>query len=310
MEDRVTTPDEPADDPRVSATQKASKYLRSLLAAPRAKKIWCKYLPENISPDTQVLSYRAIARSISAFENQRYGVEDSPNRYKDRVRRAIIGQRLTADTVQLFAETFDFNPQQTSRLLGHLSVAKSTPVKSQKVQNRPGYEITSTFNDFFFDSQQRVYRCECSMVILAIQDGVDSMKVLPSKEVQRIDLLEGGTCSWNEEEQVYCFQLDYPLKAQEVMAIRYELELDPTIDQENGLLMVQYMMPRPANFFRLIFDDPATAPEEVIAIRDVKDSDGSPIPTRLSMPVYEGRCSLHLDTIYHEDIYFYDLKDL
>lgn len=93
-----------------------SALLQAELLEPYAKEVWHRFVHHKTFLDRGSLSIRAIARAISAHQRDRYGHNVSPQHYKDRVSRAISGEYISPETLDLFCETFNF-PVKTARTL-------------------------------------------------------------------------------------------------------------------------------------------------------------------------------------------------
>ena len=287
--------------------QQASELLRAELLSPRAQKIWAQYLPETIrGQQPPVISYRAVARALANEQHRIYGVDNSPNRYKDRVRRAILGQRLTQETLELFAETFDFSPQQRERIGNLIAPSRARKVRGS-VQSRDHFIIpTSTLYDIHLDSALTAYKIKNTMVIRALAEEVDTVWAANSEDIARIELIEGGTSSWDGDRKLWKFTLCHTLEAQDCLILRYNTYLNTAFAQE-GLITLSYSSARQSCSYRLFFDDPSSAPSHLSVIRNFSSASASPFYTdskEYKIPVYSNRASFYLDNIYREAITF------
>lgn len=287
--------------------QHASSMLRDELLAPEAQKIWAKYLPDSIAQGSApVISYRAIARAIAADQYRRYGIEESPSRYKDRVRRAVIGQRITVDTLELLAETFNFSDQARQEISKCIS-AEEIRRDSHKIENRNHFITpTSTFYDIYFDKNLRAFKIESTMVVRAVADEVTEIWAKHGEDIDRIELLEGGVSEWDEDRGAWKFTLVYPLAAHESIMIRYVTHINTSVKQE-GYISLNYGTTRQACFYRLFFDDPTVSPEAIKVTRRFPSASFSPFGTETkeyTVPAYGNRASFYLDNVYKETLIF------
>lgn len=99
-----------------STTQLVSALLRSELLEPYVRDTWERYIHHEKLGEANPFSIRAIARAISAHQHTVYGLEIPPHKYKDRVRRAITGEHISSETIDLFSETFGFD-ERTQKTL-------------------------------------------------------------------------------------------------------------------------------------------------------------------------------------------------
>lgn len=95
---------------RVAVTP-ATAQLRDELLKPVNRAIWERHIHQDNLTEGKALSVRAIARAISEYQNQVYGLHLPDHKYKDRIWRALSGSALTIDTVALLSETFEFSEE-------------------------------------------------------------------------------------------------------------------------------------------------------------------------------------------------------
>lgn len=266
-----------------------------------------KYLPEALANDQNpVISYRAIARALASTQHKKYGVEESPNRYKDRVRRAVLGQRLTFETLDLFAETFDFAPEvieQIGKYIGEDGVERD----STKVENRNHFITpTSTVYDIYLDKDHAAYKIDSTIIVRAVTERVEAIWAMSSEDIKEIELLEGGTSAWDPDRNAWKFTLDHPLSTHESALLRYITHINTDVEQI-GLISLNYRTTRQACFFRLFFDDAETAPESLVFTREFASANASPYNVdrkTYDVPVVDGRASFYLDNVYKERLIF------
>lgn len=282
------------------AIQEASRLLSEELIKEPAKKIWAKYLPQNISADTQVLSYRAIARAIAHNSSYRYGIDHEANHYKDRVRRAILGQSLTQDTLHLFAETFDFSEALVKQISEVL--VSSQPQESLKSEFTTAlrYEITTSFYDIFFDKNLTPYKLQCTLTVRSQQPELDGVWAAKTPDTKGISIIEGGRSVYNEERDMYHILFDYPLNESESTEISYLLTINKSTAKHVGFLSLYYERLRPTCFFRVNFDDPENAP---VSLPFERHPDGGDMSVT-HLKVHDGHASIYLPELSYERIIF------
>lgn len=105
-----------------------SALLRAELLKPYTRKVWEPFVHHEKLNESSPFSIRAIARAISAHQQVTYGLDLAPDHYKDRVSRALSGEVISCDTLDLFCETFDFS----LKTIQALSQAKSQGADSSK----------------------------------------------------------------------------------------------------------------------------------------------------------------------------------
>lgn len=286
-------------------TNQASLLLRDALLEPSTHKIWSRYISDNIATDKNVLSYRAISRAISASEWSRYGIESPPNRYKDRVRRAILGERLTLDTLRLFTETFPIDShvaQKISDLIA-LNATQETPPDEKRI---PRFDFTTTLYDVYVDKKFRSYKIRCNLVFRALEDSCDYIWAPVGTDVENIEIHHGGSLKWHEKFKMFSFELDTPLNASECGELLYTITFeDAPQEEEDAILAMQFGKPRSSVFFRFFFDYPAGAPEKLMVSRKPTEKN-STLPEILSeIPVHQGRASAYFDRVRNDLILFY-----
>lgn len=293
----------PSASDEVSSIETAGNILRAELLKPEAHKIWAQYLPSMISESTDVMSYRAISRAIAHHLHQRYGMDEAPSRYKDRVRRAVLGQSLTPDTLELFADSFNL-PTQTVEEISSLIVRNDTRVPYKDLPRRNHrYQPTSSFYDIYFDENLQATQIICSMILRSVDDYVDTLWAGHSEDIKHIEVIEGGTSSWDEAHQAWKFKLDYLLAPRESIPLRYVIDINQNLEQE-GLISLAYGVSRSACFYRLFFASSETAPEAIELARIPTDGQGAENSPTEKIQVFEKRASLYLDTVDKEKLLF------
>lgn len=286
-------------------TNQASLLLRDALLEPATHKIWSRYISDNIATDKNVLSYRAISRAISASEWSRYGIESPPNRYKDRVRRAILGDRLTIETLRLFTETFPIDPhvaQKISELIAQSS-AQETPPDEKRI---PRFDITTTLYDIYVNRKLRTYKIRCNLVFRALEDSCDYLWAPVGTDIKNIEIHHGASLRWHEKFNMYSFELDTPLNTSECGELLYTINIDDVPDEsEDAIMAIQFGIARSSVFFRFFFDEPDEAPIHLTISRKSTEKNSTAPESLSETPVHDGRASVYFDRVRDDLLLFY-----
>lgn len=288
----------------MAGSEAAGERLRMELQKPEAQKIWSRYLSKNIATNKNVLSYRAISRAISAAQFERYGIEVPPNRYKDRVRRALLGERLTAETLRLFADTFGFD-QAAITYMSEMIALKENVVVPPTEKRIPRFDITTTFYDIFINEEHLTYKIRCYLVLRALEDSCYYFWAPVGTDIQDIEIHRGASLQRHEDLKLYYFELEKPLNTSESGELDYTLHVSDVPDIEGAVMAIQYHKTRSNVFFRFFFDDPQGAPEALKCSRKNIDNEFSAEETVSDLQVHEGRASYFLSHVANELILFY-----
>ncbi|MFW0181234.1 hypothetical protein [Rothia sp. P5766] len=130
---------------RDQSVKLASAILRQELLSASNRAIWSKHTASDGDPPSQTLSVRAISRAIAAHCKHYYGQDCSSSRYKDRVSRAIRGEHISLDTLNLFTETFSFSPSASANLHEVLTTGIETDEMLGMLRVVPQASIVSSF---------------------------------------------------------------------------------------------------------------------------------------------------------------------
>lgn len=288
-------------------TQQAAQQIATLLAAElkteKCRKIWAQYLPANIPDDTSVISYRAVARALAHTEHARYGTSSQPNRYKDRVRRALLGQSITVETLHLFADCFGMDSSTVRTMAELLTSGTETPVYSSTTTNLR-YSITTSFYDIYIDRNLKPRKLICSLVLRSLQPELDGVWAPQSPDISDIELLQGGSDTFDATRNMWHFLFDYPLAEMESTELVYAITVDQSAEQV-GLASLRYYLERENCFFRLHFECEESAPDQLKVIRrPVAEDTGECREQTFLLDVHHGRASFHLPLVRNEQIIF------
>lgn len=290
-------------DPLYARTR---ERLRELLLSPEAQKVWTAFAPQNVSPTKQVLSYRAISRAIAAQQQRDYGYLHEQSRYKDRVRRAFLGEKITAETVHLFAEAFGFDEHTTQELLelrGAEEVAHANPGLKANLS------ITTSLYDIYLDQYRQVYTIRVSLIARSLVDDCQRIySPTVRNEIKDVRFLSPGTSVWDEEENRYRLNLNYPLRMGESIPVDYEMDIVPDVEPPE-VLELNFVKSRSSAVIRLFFADEHTAPRTVKVVREIKDDVAGTIEKNIDLPVAGWRASIYLSPVYNETLHFISVDD-
>ncbi len=283
--------------------QAAHIVLRDGLLAPGPRKIWSQYLPHNIYSNTQVLSYRAIARAIADAQYRKYGITESPNRYKDRVRRAILGQKITPETINLFAESFDFPPEITEKLRSFMVHSPAEQTQLNKQQNTC-HLVTASFYDIAINEDGQASKLSATLTLRARENGCPGVHMIRRQDIAAITRAEGGSICWDNEQGAWMTTMDYPLSPFESLEVRYAYDfLRPRPGRE--LFFLDFDSHQTDTFIRVSFADPGRAPQRLKAQFSLFNRHKDDPEQDLTVEVHEGRSTLHLPVTAQGQLYFY-----
>lgn len=296
---------QPQSDSASTPVYLASQLLREALLAPASQKIWSRFNSDNVATDKGVLSYRAISRAISDSERKQYGIDAPPNRYKDRVRRAIIGDRLTVETLRLFTETFPF-PEKTSQRIYDLIT--HNPFENISAQERriPRIDITTTLYDVYINPHLRVYQIRINIVFRALEDFCEYLWAPIGTDFDNIKIHQGGSLKWHENFKMYFIEFDTPLNTSECGELLYTLTIqDAPDDEEDAFLATKFTAPRSSVFFRFFFDDIEKAPSTINISRKSMDKESMGSETFSQIAVHSGRASVYFERVQNDLLVFF-----
>lgn len=186
-----------------NATDRAGALLREQLLTPSSRSIWEPHQRKDTGNSPDVLSVRAIARAISAHQDQAYGLTSSPDQYKDRVWRALVRGSLSHETIQLFSDTFSFSPDVTEELIESLVESPHHSDTSNTVEASPQVIPISSFYSVAPSPDPGWMALEATVTLSALESGCDHITFyqpgLKNLTVQAPDLFSlqpNGPNSW------------------------------------------------------------------------------------------------------------------
>lgn len=289
----------------ISSIQRASQKLQEELLKPQAQAVWSRYLSSQVPSDTQVLSYRAISRAIAAAEFSRYGIENSPNRYKDRVRRAILGQRMTVETLRFFAETFSFEENVTAEIQ-ELITNHVSPVYDPLGTQKPRFMITTSLKDIYFDENREPQKMRCNLMIRAEENACKFFWAPTGEEIKDITVNYGGKLLWRDDIQQLVFELNHPLDISESAELDYTIHFVGGHTGENEPIMhAVYPRPRPHAIYRFFFDEKVDISGQNIKIQRKSLGEGGKTTEWIEIKIQNNRASIYLTDLGHEELLFY-----
>lgn len=201
----------------------ASQELKALLSEPQYRKLWSPYLPASLQDKPDSFSYRSIARAISVLYHRKYGKELDASRFKDRVRRALMGQKLTTDTLRLFADSFDFTESESQRVLQHL--AQEDHDRHRKVNYR--YLVNSCMHDVYVNEQMQAEELHITFTVQTLSEECDSIFLHQCPWTDHIVSAEGCTWEFREDLEGWFFYFPHVLAPLESIIFRVVAKLKP-----------------------------------------------------------------------------------
>lgn len=156
----------------LESTPLASALLRNELLEPYVRAVWERYLHQEVLGEANPFSIRAISRAISAHQHALYGLEVAPHKYKDRVRRAITGENMSAETIDLLAETFDFTADAVARI--HKAAAQGFDDSDtvEYLRTTPQVIASCAFLDATLDSADPAcFTLRVTLTLLSLESG-------------------------------------------------------------------------------------------------------------------------------------------
>lgn len=217
---------------QVSSMVLTSTQLRQAIAQPSARKILSQYYPANTRIEENDLSVRAISRAIAESQQRLYGVDVSPTKYKDRVRRAIAGQSLTPDTVHLFADAFEFDDETVDRLLSQLSHENAlSSTALTYLHEFPQASVNHAFLDIS-PTGRGTTELSINCTISALELGSSSFILFVPFTVGEAYKVQGCTATRVSAEGQWLFELDEPLAPLSNALLTMCFEVDT--EQEGG----------------------------------------------------------------------------
>lgn len=155
-----------------STTHLVSALLRSELLEPYVRDIWERYIHHEKLGEANPFSIRAIARAISAHQHTVYGLEIPPHKYKDRVRRAITGEHISSETIDLFSETFGFDERTHKALHKAASQGFDDSETVHFLRSNPQALTSSCYLDVQLDpADPAAFTLKATYTLLSLESG-------------------------------------------------------------------------------------------------------------------------------------------
>ncbi|MEU4763331.1 hypothetical protein AB0H12_08745 [Actinosynnema sp. NPDC023794] len=168
---------------------------------------------------------------------------DLPRSLRDRIRRALLGEHLTGETLTWFITAFEMSDQDAQRLwatfsgdtVGPLDAIIDTVPVPRPMGKRQWHRTMTLFERYFFGSDRSYIQRRTMQVVQAIEDGVDSYLFNHEPFASRIDVLYGGHVGEHYEYGGGLVSDDImfgrTLQAGQRIAIEYETFFDPGVHQ-------------------------------------------------------------------------------
>ena len=178
----------------------AARLLWMLLEEkPQYRRLWLARVERDRDSD---INLAAVSRVLSEYlweAGERPDTDlDLPRDIKDRVRRALTGQYLTAETLNWFVRAFEmtdddeeslwatYTRRSLDRGISHTMVAPRPMAKPQR------HRTLALFERYIIDPAGRLRERHTYHVILAMEDGVDSYMFNHEADVDAIRVAHQG----------------------------------------------------------------------------------------------------------------------
>lgn len=154
-----------------SSRNRVIEILRQTLQHPHNRKIWEQHSAQEGKTRPADISIRAISRALSNSERKIYGLDTLPDKYKDRVWRALEEGVITAETIGLFVNTFNFEPQLIDELMNQLS--SKPKVSSRPTDSLDIRQVTpiNSFYNFYPTADPLWMKVEASVTLSCLERG-------------------------------------------------------------------------------------------------------------------------------------------
>lgn len=146
----------------------------------------------------------AIAQVLAEYlwdSGERADTElDLPRQLRDRVRRTLVGESISGETLNWFIAAFEMTPEDSLRLWASFSGnttssitgITNTMVAPRALGKRQWHRTVSLFERYSFASDRSYARRRTLQVIQAIEDGVDSYLFNHEPYASRVHVYYGG----------------------------------------------------------------------------------------------------------------------
>lgn len=176
------------DSKYINSPHLTSTILYSALLDEKSRSIWEAHAKKKEYGRNSALSIRAIARSMSAYENSTYGLKFSPQKYKDRVSRALSSGRISIDTLDLMCKTFAFPPETVRSLHQAVMHGFDASETLQIVRTIAQVMVSSSYFDLRICSDVRSpgkFELKVTLTLLSLEAGC-SVVLFPFRHVEDI----------------------------------------------------------------------------------------------------------------------------
>ncbi|HLS72799.1 MAG TPA: hypothetical protein VK046_03445 [Actinomycetaceae bacterium] len=180
----------------------AGELRRLLLDVPEYRSRWLQHVQRRRGSG---LSHSAVARALSSVDSSGASLES----LRDRSRRALNGEVLTASTLRLFGEAFDFTVAEQDRLwvlLGREAepVERFGAVARAAYGGEPEVATLSRAVDLRVGADRTSWTVRSTLTVQALVDGVQRFPLVQSRrDVRLVPVLgcqvEHGTADGREE---------------------------------------------------------------------------------------------------------------
>jgi hypothetical protein len=193
---------------RMSITLTA-RLLRDLLETnPQYKRRWRSRVKRDRSDG---LSQAAVAETLALYlwdVGERSDADsDLPRALRDRVRRALIGENLTAETLTWFVRAFDMEEQDQHRLWSVFAGGSESPsdgishtiVSPRAMAKHQWHRTLALFERYYLGKDGSLMERRTMHTIMALEDGVDGYLFNHEPFADRIEVVHGGTLGSRHE---------------------------------------------------------------------------------------------------------------
>lgn len=134
--------------------------------------MWERYVHHEKLGEANPFSIRAIARAMSAHQHTVYGLEIPPHKYKDRVRRAITGEHISSETIDLLSETFGFDERTRKTLHKAATQGFDDSETVQFLRTNPQVLTSSCYLDIQLDpTDPGIFTLHATYTLLSLESG-------------------------------------------------------------------------------------------------------------------------------------------
>lgn len=172
----------------VSSLHLASTILCSALLEDKSRNIWEPYAKKKEYDGSSPLPVRAIARAMNAYEHSTYGLELAPQKYKDRVSRAISNGQISIDTLDLMRQTFAFSPETVHSLQQAVMHGFDATETLQIIRTIPQVMVSSSYFDLYISPDEDSlgkFELKVTLTLLSLEAGCTAF-LFPFPHIEEI----------------------------------------------------------------------------------------------------------------------------